>query len=87
MVRTLINFPLSLTANDEVCRYLKQEIYPPGTDHFTTVAWHPEQALQLVMATPCMYLRYSGEPLREDSLSSSSVDFPDIRMGYLRRCT
>ncbi|KIM63897.1 hypothetical protein SCLCIDRAFT_1213692 [Scleroderma citrinum Foug A] len=32
--------------------YLKQEIHPPGIDHFTTVAWHPERALQLVMATP-----------------------------------
>ncbi|KAL4071351.1 IKI3 family-domain-containing protein [Scleroderma yunnanense] len=32
--------------------YLKQEIYPSGNDHFTSVIWHPERPLLLVMTTP-----------------------------------
>ncbi|KIJ66069.1 hypothetical protein HYDPIDRAFT_174791 [Hydnomerulius pinastri MD-312] len=31
--------------------YLKQEVHAPDGAHFTSVAWHPEAALQLVMAT------------------------------------
>ncbi|KAF9222466.1 pol II transcription elongation factor [Gyrodon lividus] len=32
--------------------YLKQEIRAPGATHLTSVTWHPEASLQLVMTTP-----------------------------------
>ncbi|KAH7883327.1 pol II transcription elongation factor [Phlebopus sp. FC_14] len=32
--------------------YLKQELRAPGASHFTSVTWHPEATLQLVLTTP-----------------------------------
>ncbi|KAF8845970.1 pol II transcription elongation factor [Paxillus ammoniavirescens] len=32
--------------------YLKQELQAPGAAHFTSVVWHPEASLRLVMTTP-----------------------------------
>jgi hypothetical protein len=56
-------------------RYLKQEISAPvyssnQPGRFTSVAWHPEQALHLILTTPSRSLRFSrSHPAIELNLS------------------
>ncbi|KAI6112013.1 pol II transcription elongation factor [Pisolithus croceorrhizus] len=40
-----------LALDNEINRYLKQEICPQEACRFTTVAWHPEHSWQLVLTT------------------------------------
>lgn len=47
-------------------RYLKQEISAPASptgkpSRFTSVSWHPEQALQIVLTTHSMYILVNAE--------------------------
>ncbi|KAE9404784.1 IKI3-domain-containing protein [Gymnopus androsaceus JB14] len=37
----------------EQVKYLKQEIAAPSNSHFTSVEWHPEVVLQLILTTTC----------------------------------
>ncbi|KAF9237879.1 pol II transcription elongation factor [Melanogaster broomeanus] len=56
--------------------YLKQEFQAPDATHFTSVAWHPEVALQLVMATPSQLIirTFAWETCAVSSMSSVTVN-------------
>lgn len=70
-------------------RYLKQEISAPSNSaghlsRFTSVEWHPEIALQLILTTSCkqqIFIQRHHAPLTSNSHSGGYLK--DVRMGNL----
>jgi hypothetical protein len=49
-------FPFILPfSHRTIHRYLKQEISTPLSIRFTSVNWHPEVSMRLLLTTPCTY--------------------------------